>query len=1054
MSRVGSHKDRDSAPSAKAMDSARRKLIERLRSQLFGPRNGEDEWVPADDPPHKRYLVGVLFPRETLPDAEEDAGSLIASESEDGPDDSPLAAMLQRAPASAGMTFSVQPGTSVVVTISGAAYGSSPMPGATGRDIPNGFRRSPLPVESLTFSDQNLGDTATTVWDGRAQVRCRWRHSNAARVVTVSIINAATSEADSRVQAAQCLYQIGMDVQCVQGGFAETPAPDVPFDSEEAELRLRYRKKVAWATGHSCSVDWSSPSEGNSPTWIRMDFLPQAEVSPFSPGVRPDRTFDERVLSLQWLANGPPRPALQDALESFVADFQLWTNSQCAVEVESVHISAKSLIVEALRRQATRLEHGIRFLCDVQHPERQKAFALANHAMLEQMRVSAHRAGRAFDPSQSSWRPFQLAFQLLAIPGTTGSDTYDCRDVVDLIWFPTGGGKTEAYLLLSAFVIIWRRLVHGDSGCGTAVISRYTLRLLTNQQFERTAALACALDSMRRRGLIPGTRPIEVGLWIGGGKDSAPNTLKAALFMARQTLEEDPPINRFLLLGCPWCARALLPRSRVESREEYGFIATASEFYLRCPNSDCTFHDRLPVQIVDQALYAQPPAILLGTIDKFARLPWESRAGSFFGLSADRGVETFRAPDLVIQDELHLISGPLGTLAAIYEAGMDVLACRGGAGPKYVAATATIRGATDQARRLYGRQIAVFPASGVDCDDSFYMFRSHDAQASRLYVGSMGLGHTPVTSTIHCMAALLECGAETTSGDDYWTLVVYHNSRRELGKSMTLARDDVPKRISAISPRCVRRNPVHVVELSSNLPGYRIPRVIVEAEQPRDSAGAIDVLACTNMLSVGVDIQRLNMMLVLGQPKTTAEYIQASSRVGRAQEAAGIVLLNCVATKPRDRAHFENFKRYHESIYRWVEPTSVTPQSPEALRRALHAAVVLAVRHLVLPGDSEAGTFSPGDARISQVLNRLRARLTSAVDAADCGDIEQRLAEVIGWWAAAAAHTTPLHYRAELQFKGLLQYPNQHLPNPAKPTLNAMRSVDGDVECFILGAGT
>jgi hypothetical protein len=995
--------------------------------------------------------VGVLFPREAGGDAEEETGSVIAGDGEDGPDDSPLAAMLQRAPASAGVTFAVAAGSSIRVETSGAEYVEAVMPDGPAVSAPRGFQRQQLPVETFEFDDRNEGDGVWPIWTNRAEIRCRWRVAGPVRIITISVVNRAQGAAEGNVRPDECIYQLGMEFQCIAGAFRESPAPDVPFDDEEAELRLRYRRKVAWATGHSCSVAWETPATDRPPRWVRMEFLPTAELRPFSPGVRSGHSFEEVVLSPEWLAADPAPSVLRQALERFVDDFDRWVAAQTEKDLESVHHGARDRILARLQQQSARLHHGVLHLCDARFPERLRAFALANQAMLEQMRVSSARAGRAFDRGRARWRPFQLAFQLLSMPGALGADPDDRRDLVDLIWFPTGGGKTEAYLLLSAFVIIWRRLVHGDFGCGTAVVSRYTLRLLTNQQFERTAALACALEHMRRKDLIPGVHPIDVGLWIGGGKDSSPNTLKQAFDLAEEVLAADRPESRFMLRRCPWCAEPLVPASRSDDCNDYGFEATPTGFLLRCPSAGCEFHERLPVQVVDEALYSNPPAILLGTIDKFARLPWESRSRSFFGFAAAGSDGHFQPPDLVIQDELHLISGPLGTIAAIYEAGMDVLASRGGSGPKYIAATATIRGAEDQAHRLYGRQVAVFPAPGLDCDDSYFMFMNDAESGSRLYVGVMGQGHTPVTATVHSMAAMLEAGAISTPEDDYWTLLVYHNSRRELGKTMTLARDDVHKRIRVIAPEFDGRQQIVVDQLSSNVPSYQIPRVIHNAETRRESGGAIDVLACTSMISVGVDISRLNAMLVLGQPKTTAEYIQASSRVGRATGAAGVVLMNCVSTKPRDRAHFENFIRYHESIYRWVEPSSVTPSSPEALRRALHASLILAVRLQVLVEGDRAGAFDPSRPEVGLIIDSLRARLIRVVDPVERPLMSRRFDEVVEWWHCAARSGRNLHYRAEAQFPGLMQFPNQDCAAPARSTLNSMRNVDGEVTCKVLG---
>jgi len=671
--------------------------------------------------------------------------------------------------------------------------------------------------------------------------------------------------------------------------------------------------------------------------------------------------------------------------------------------------------------------------------------------MLDQMERTAHREGRPFDRAEARWRPFQLAFQLLAVPGVLQPADGDGRDVLDLIWFPTGGGKTEAYLLLAAFTIIYRRLHFGVRGEGTCVLSRYTLRLLTSQQFERTATLICALERLRRQGEIPGEDVIDIGLWIGGGETSSPNTCRQAFEHYEQMLEETRPVNRFMLVECPWCGCSIVPEHQEENRAMYGMHCTATGFAFRCPDADCDFHERLPIQVVDECLYASPPTILLATIDKFARLPWESRSRAFFGLD-----QNVRPPDLVIQDELHLISGPLGTIAAIYEAAIDVLIQHGGDPPKYVAATATIRGASDQARRLYGRDVRLFPASGPDADDSYYMMIDRSDAVSRRYVGIMGQGHTPVTNTVHIMAAMVDAGQCVTDDDDYWTLVAYHNSRRELGKTMTLSRDDIPSRIQLIcteARRKDRRTCETVVELSGNLKSYQVPQVLSALKLARDTGDAVDVLACTNMISVGVDVERLNAMVILGQPKMSSEYIQASSRVGRGRNVGGVVVVNFSPTKPRDRSHYENFVRFHESMYRWVEPTSVTPQSPPALDRALHASVITVLRLAVLVNGDDAVRFDNDDCRQKALFEKLRSRLHQAIDMSDRAGFDRHFDEVIEWWSGAAETSRSLRYKSEKQFAGIMRFHGGEERPPARPTLNSMRNVDGDAVAFVLSTG-
>ncbi len=1043
--------------------TVRDEYVSAVVRQLFGPAAGEQEWLPRNNPPHKRYIAGILFPwieeeseSAGLSSIEEQTGSVVADPEQ--PDDSPLADMLQRSPASAGMTFAVSADAEVRIDLRAGRYEKSAPVTEEGEpsDGPKGFQRRPLSEPTILLSDAEPGDTRHGIFgaceDPLATLRVRWRRLGDCRVVTVSIVNNRKGLADKPPRPQDCLYQVCCEASCQRGSFVELPGPDVVFDLEERSLRLRYRRKIQWATGHAASVSWAEAEEGSPPDRISLDFTPVCDTHPFSAGVREEASFDPEVLSISRLSRVSDPNELRALLDPFLADFEAWLSEQTSVQVGAGHDLAKGEVLEDLKHQQSRLRHGMDVLCSGRNPNVFAAFRLANQGMLTQMERMAYRAERPFDENSAKWRPFQLAFQLLSIPGTISDDEQSGCDLVDLVWFPTGGGKTEAYLLLAAFVIIYRRLEHGRPGEGTCILSRYTLRLLTSQQFDRTATLTCALEHMRRAGLIPGQTPISIGLWIGGGAESSPNTKRTARALCEKMLEEDRPRNRFMLTECPWCGKSILPERRGAS-DSYGITYT-NRLAFNCPDGSCHFHDELPVQVVDECMYEDPPTILLATIDKFARMPWEARSRAFFGIGKNF---EYCPPDLVIQDELHLISGPLGTIAAIYEAAIDQTLQHPGGRPKYVAATATIRGAAEQSRRLYGRESRIFPAPGLDVDDSYFMKIDPDDTASRRYIGVMGQGRTPVTSTVHTMAAMVHAGGVVSDGDEYWTLVAYHNSRRELGKTMTLAKDDVPARIKVIatgegSNREPERPCHEVVELSGNLQGYEIPRVLDRMKKERSSNDAIDILPCTNMISVGVDVDRLNAMLILGQPKMSSEYIQASSRVGRGREIGGVVVAAFSPTKPRDRSHYENFLGFHGSMYRWVEPTSVTPQSPAALDRALHAALILALRMQYLRDDEDARYFDLEDLGHKAVVDAFRERLHQAVPAEDRAYFDEALDKVISWWQDAVERFgSSLNFESQSQFKGLMQHFAKEHRDPARPTLNSMRNVDGEARAFVRG---
>ena len=266
--------------------------------------------------------------------------------------------------------------------------------------------------------------------------------------------------------------------------------------------------------------------------------------------------------------------------------------------------------------------------------------------------------------------------------------------------------------------------------------------------------------------------------------------------------------------------------------------------------------------------------------------------------------------------------------------------------------------------------------------------------------GSCRKGHTPLTAMVHLSAALLQAPMAvplTPPADDaYWTLVAYHNNLRELGKSVTLAHDDIPARMSVIAEAEEDVRPLpdnEILELTSNVPAAEIPGRLELMQRRRGEKGAVSFVASTNMISVGVDVPRLGLMLVSGQPKTTSEYIQATSRVGRGK-VDGLVVTMFSPTRARDRSHYESFVPYHSALYRAVEPTSVTPFAVPARNRALHAGLVVMARHARgwEPNDA-ASLFSATDAEWRELVNSFLARAAMA-EPDEAEDVERHLREL------------------------------------------------------------
>jgi hypothetical protein len=600
-----------------------------------------------------------------------------------------------------------------------------------------------------------------------------------------------------------------------------------------------------------------------------------------------------------------------------------------------------------------------------------RALQLANRAMVLQLDASTKRGRRDL-----RWRPFQLAFQLACLP-SLANPAHPGRSVMDLLWFPTGGGKTEAYLGLVAFIVIYRRLRHrdGDDGAGVAAIMRYTLRVLTAQQFQRAAAMIAACEELRSGEPDLGTIPFSIGLWIGG--QGTPNTLAEAA---------DRPADLKILTGCPRCGYDLTN-------------PTAGQRRQFCRNERCLFHDRpVPIHVIDDDVYEARPSLLLATVDKFAQVTRQTRSRALFSL--DR---RFPPPDLILQDELHLISGPLGTIAGLYEIAIDRFCAWAGARPKIIGSTATIRRARDQVGALFDRGVRTFPPPGLDHHDSGFAVDVPDS-AGRLYVGVPTTGRSPKFALQALLASLAQAplalagSAADTEIDPFWTCVAYFNSIRELGGAVVLVEDDVRRSIERLAMRRGERARILDIpsEVTSRVPTREIPELLARLDRSYPDA-EIDVVLASNMISVGVDVPRLGLMVVNGQPKTTAEYIQATSRVGR-QTVPGLIVVLYNVARPRDRSRYESFETWHRALYRDVEPTSVTPFAPRARDRALHAPLVALLR-LLDPPVADSPLLGPDRMRAAEAAIETICARAAQTDPDELDATRAQLRRLVDEWA-------------------------------------------------------
>ncbi len=1056
--------------------ATRDEFVNYVRRQLVGPFGGENEVIL--DPPNRRYLMGILFPRSIAFEGyveeegqERDEAAAVSSGEESMFSDDPVSAANDFLPASQGVSFftnakalEVRVRAAEYETLSGqaaadvrAAAGGA-IGAATERtdDDPRGrrgrpgrvWRRQPLQEARLSVTP---GEGVHQLWNGKAEVHARWRSYPRGSLVTVTVVNARTAD-DQHPERHwdEMLMQLEFDVTVTgEGEILEYPSVTMAsHDEEEQELRLIHREARVFAIGHGCAPEWRAVD--GVVKVVRSEVMPSFKVPRVTASGPPFQALDIAWLADENLTSGQ----LTEAFSEFVDSYAAWIQGLKAVRAKlgDRHADAAERIIDRLERAESRMRDGQRVFSDGPNADEVlAAFRLANQAMLMQMRhsksdlagsrhslASAPEVPQQYAPGPTWW-PFQLGFFLTTLRGLVDPQHVD-RHIVDLIWFPTGGGKTEAYLLVAAFEIFRRRLSLGEAGGGTAVLSRYTLSLLTAQQFQRTASTIAACEMLRRASPETlGDEPISVGLWVG--QATTPNSYLQARESFDELRDAGETDDRFLLERCPWCGTEIVPREHSENDGAYGITASDTAFRFNCTSSKCPFHEQLPVRVVDSDLYDNPPSFLLGTVDKFAQLAWVTPAGRLFGRPVGK-----TPPSLIIQDELHLLTGPLGTTVGLYEAAISLICESNGAPPKVIASTATIRRATEQICGLFGRDVHLFPPAGLSANDSYFATADKE-HPGRLYVGLMAQGHTSDTAVVHSGAALLQApvdlGLTGPAKDAYWTVVAYHSSLRELGRTVTIARDDINARLDSLVAGRPRRN-YEVDELSSSVPRSQQPRLLERLNLSCEDASSIDFLATTNMLSVGVDVSRLGLMLMNGQPKATAEYIQATSRVGRSS-APGVVFGLFRSTKPRDRSHYENFRAFHSALYRHVEPTSVTPYSPPARERALHAALVILVRHrLGLADDGAAGQILTRLGEVRELAGML-IEVVSKVEPRESSGARAFLDDFVADWVQRAEE-------AERNSKLLYYSPNgrgqvnliKHFNTRGDgwPTLDSMRNVD------------
>ncbi|HWK25181.1 MAG TPA: DISARM system helicase DrmA [Solirubrobacter sp.] len=1132
--------------------TVRENLVDILERELLGPIHGPEEVLPFS--PRQQYLVGLIAPVKLTSTGvselgQDDADDLVEvrlddegasegrgvptvaadesdadSEDDDPEDRAPKQGLM--IPASMGLRFQVPTDlASFTVTSSWGTYETVQTDRVTkaGRPIRH-YQRAPVEeVRAIELATLVPGHTKTVSLRDAVCLRIdRYDDPELGRtLIEIALCN--DRETPLPIPSHMWLFQTKLRVEA-GGSEAFLPVRDVlehmwlEDDEEVRRLDLQYRDRLEFAVGRTCSVDWKVREGARAASEVWTTWLPVAET----PQTRAGEVKGTN-LSMQTLSRATPEQ-LQQALLPLVEGYGAWLDGQAsAAEALPDHLQATAgHVLDDARRAQQRLVDGLKFVTSDETAA--QCFQFMNRVMRDQRIASQVAEARKTDPALSSaqarkelevreaggepvasWRPFQLAFILMQLDALThpGAElrSSDYHSRVELLFFPTGGGKTEAYLGLAAYTFAIRRrqaIVQSadgplDGGDGVSVFMRYTLRLLTAQQFQRATALVCAAELVRREDEKTwGPEPFRIGLWVG--TDVSPKRFEEADEQLKKVSEgASHRLTVLQIQRCPWCGTEITPGNvKGDPTTRRVFVHCGDEL-ARCPFSKGGgVSEGLPILTVDEEIYRLTPAFVIATVDKFARLAREGEAASLFGFVGKRcgrhgyvhsdyagctvgshaasgvhppasvmPVGRLRPPDLIIQDELHLITGALGTAVGLFEVAVETLCSWETPDgvpvkPLIVASTATMRNAGEQVRQLYGRRVEIFPPQVLDVADTFFSREVpvSDRNPGRRYVGVSAQGVRLSSAEIRVAEVLLLAGQTLfdragIEADPYMTLVGYFNATRELAGMRRYMDDDISTRVG--NPRQESGFPrrygtafgsLNIAELTSRIAGADIGKILdrlglefdlrfdttaavqcriadIRAKRKpsqRDGEAPFDVVLATSMLQVGVDVQRLGLMLVVGQPKNTAEYIQASSRVGRDAARPGLVVALGNWARPRDLAHFEQFRHYHETFYKQVEALSVTPFSPTSLERGLDGLLISAARVAQatiadgLSPERDAGRIGSQHDTVVALIGRLKSRILAASrDEEVTKRANDLLTNRIDRWASRAGLATELH---------------------------------------------
>ena len=1138
----------------------RQKILDAVRKDLIGPSSDCEQ---LNEVPTSSYITGLLYPADTAVTEDEnyydveftekkfdaDGESMEAGIFEEDEPEDRIKGGFQK-PSSIGVSFYIPDDVQKInAYINWGKYYAEQVQevvkdGTLEEDTENKKRKKQTvyireqmkDVVEIDFNQFGRSKQIPLESNGNIYIYVmKMQLDNGYKMVSVYLHNNDKSDGDEK-EYEKVMFQVEMLIE----DDLRSPVfvPEYICRKDELEDEYYYKGRPVYARGRGCAATWEKKAQELNATAIKSSFIPDYEIPSVSAQID---NMPEHVFSMLQMGSPTKKAQVIENLRTLTSMYGSWiidvlVNNE-AIQDDKFKTTGQ-LIIDKCLDANRRMNAGIDLIEN--NDKVYQAFVFMNQSMYLQRSITAFsrdygngipcslrdymtdipEKGRKQDHSE--WRPFQIAFVLLNLYGIMDGESPE-RDIVDLLYFPTGGGKTEAYLGLIAFTIAYRRLTASDEtdyekDGGVTVFLRYTLRLLTTQQRDRLMRLVVAMEQLREKNQeLYGKERITIGFWVGG--NVTPN--KFSEYSDTDQFKKKEFIRKLTkqIIKCPYCGKPI-------TRNEYDINEKGKFVKIHCADNNCMFSIRtgraIPVYLVDEEIYAKCPTVIISTVDKFARLPWSEQVGLLFGRTnrccsrcghiaigekhagrhnADVAAglakaetvacKPFYPPELIIQDELHLITGPLGTIYGGYETVVEEMCCIEKNGkkirPKYIVSTATIRNAGEQIKFLYGRnEFAQFPPSGFDTRDSFFikevplptenLVDASEEKISRMisdgkkpfrqYVGICASGQSVKTTLIRLYSIILQTALDIAKDpeyadyiDPYYTLIGYFNSIRELGGAVRLLDDDIASRIRVVKNKYNSSEQRYLSfegkkEITSRIPSWEIAQVLeklaISYDKNKEKQGCYDVVIATNMIAVGMDVDRLGLMSVVGQPKQNSEYIQATSRVGR--QHPGIIFTVYNPYRPRDLSNYENFVGFHSQMYRYVEGTTATPFAARARDRVLHALVVSLLRLQVETMADNGGASNINDIsdeQIKDIKDKILERVKITTPSSYV-DTEKEMDEFINTWKNIAK-VEKLYYFVPAvadDKKRLLTYYGEYYGDKEKPTLSSMRDVEQSSTVF------